>query len=410
MKQQIVILTISYPYGFKEPFLEEEILYLSRKFETVYIAPLSQINNNDRIRDLPENCRVIQLIANQSLLKTVLQNIRGNLGVLKDEIFYLLQTNMLDGKKIKLVFQKWKETVYYQSKLQNLSQEIFTKKTLFYSYWSDLWLTSLLSLASLKKHKINVVSRAHGYDLYHERTKENYLPFKHFNLKHIQYQYPVSNHGTAYLKKLFPDFTEKIKTQYLGVRALSLLPDNTHIQSKFHIVSCSSIIELKRVEKIAEALQCSVDNIQWTHLGGGPLEKELRQVCHKLPPNISYHITGQLEHSEILEFYKQTPIDLFINVSKFEGLPVSVMEAISVGCTLIITDVGGSKELAQPEYAKVLKMNFETVELTQAINYFIQMPKSDLAKAKLNAKRYFNEKFNSQTNYNDFSNQLLELL
>ena len=46
-------------------------------------------------------------------------------------------------------------------------------------------------------------------------------------------------------------------------------------------------------------------------------------------------------------------IDLFINTSSSEGVPVSIMEALSVGIPIIATDVGGTKEIVTKTTARI---------------------------------------------------------
>ena len=46
---------------------------------------------------------------------------------------------------------------------------------------------------------------------------------------------------------------------------------------------------------------------------------------------------------------RSQPIDIFINVSSSEGLPVAIMEAISFDIPIIATNVGGTSEIVTPE-------------------------------------------------------------
>ncbi|WP_243669706.1 glycosyltransferase [Methanoculleus chikugoensis] len=64
-----------------------------------------------------------------------------------------------------------------------------------------------------------------------------------------------------------------------------------------------------------------------------------------LPGNVSHRFTGYLDNAAVLEHYRQSPIDVFINVSESEGIPVSIMEAESCGIPVIATAVGGIPEI-----------------------------------------------------------------
>lgn len=115
----------------------------------------------------------------------------------------------------------------------------------------------------------------------------------------------------------------------------------------YTIVSCSNIIPVKRCNKIVDILSC-LDGfqIQWFHFGDGEeREKLIQYTQNKLSDNVSFHIDGAIPNSELMDFYKNTQVDLFINVSDSEGIPVSMMEALSFGIPVIATNVGGTSEI-----------------------------------------------------------------
>src|SRR5690606_35919751 len=84
--------------------------------------------------------------------------------------------------------------------------------------------------------------------------------------------------------------------------------------------------------------------IQWHHFGDGPqmslLEREKSEISIK---NLTITLHGRVENSKIYDFYRYNPVDLFINLSSSEGIPVSIMEAISCGIPVVATNVGGTK-------------------------------------------------------------------
>ena len=94
-----------------------------------------------------------------------------------------------------------------------------------------------------------------------------------------------------------------------------------------------------------EALFLLKSKISWTHFGGGPLLDELKASAKSAPQNISIDFTGQVAKEEVLRFYSENPVDLFVNVSESEGIPVSIMEAMSFGIPVLATNVGGVSEV-----------------------------------------------------------------
>ena len=99
--------------------------------------------------------------------------------------------------------------------------------------------------------------------------------------------------------------------------------------SPLQIVSCSRIVDVKRVPLLAKAISL-LDGIglrvEWIHYGDGPQLEEAKCACKALKYSTAY-FAGSLPNNEILEEYATKHFDLFVNVSTSEGLPLSIMEA-----------------------------------------------------------------------------------
>ena len=52
--KQLIFFTESFPYGKGESFIENEIEYLSREFDRIYILP--KTSSTQEQRSLPANC------------------------------------------------------------------------------------------------------------------------------------------------------------------------------------------------------------------------------------------------------------------------------------------------------------------------------------------------------------------
>lgn len=55
--------------------------------------------------------------------------------------------------------------------------------------------------------------------------------------------------------------------------------------------------------------------------------------------------------------YSEHPVDVFINLSTNEGVPVSIMEAISFDIPIVATDVGGTSEIVTDETGILVSSN-----------------------------------------------------
>lgn len=107
--------------------------------------------------------------------------------------------------------------------------------------------------------------------------------------------------------------------------------------------------------------------IQWTHIGGGKGFNALQQQLQQLPANLTVHLTGAITNREVIGHYLHHPVDIFVNVSASEGLPVSIMEAISFNIPVIATNVGGTNEIVTSESGVLLDPHFSAQELADQI-------------------------------------------
>lgn len=78
-------------------------------------------------------------------------------------------------------------------------------------------------------------------------------------------------------------------------------------------------------------------------LGGRGTGRKLKNLVHKLKLESNVIFLGEIPFSKISKFYEE--IDIYIQPSLQEGLPRSVVEAMSVGCPCIGSKAGGIGEL-----------------------------------------------------------------
>ena len=109
-------------------------------------------------------------------------------------------------------------------------------------------------------------------------------------------------------------------------------------------------------------------------------------------------ILGPLPHEKIYEWLKN--IDVYIQPSYQEGLSRSILEAMSEGCCVICTDVGGNFELIDNKYLfkkkdihqlseKLSNLSNEDILEQSAINY-IKTLKYDQKLLDEKRKKFYN--------------------
>ena len=174
-----------------------------------------------------------------------------------------------------------------------------------------------------------------------------------------------------------------------------------------HIVSCSLITDIKRIDKIIDILEkiekSGNYNIKWTHIGDGNRRPELEKSVRTRLKKTEAEFLGNIPNNEVYDYYKNNPVDLFISTSKSEGLPVSMMEAASFGIPIVSTDVGGVCEIVESGYnGQLLGERASTDEFADYIKHFYNMNKSERAFYRENSRRLWEEYFNAGKAYPDF--------
>jgi glycosyltransferase involved in cell wall biosynthesis len=105
--------------------------------------------------------------------------------------------------------------------------------------------------------------------------------------------------------------------------------------------------------------------------------------------------------------YTEKPYHLFVNVSESEGIPVSIMEALSFGIPCIATDVGGTREIVRDKYNGILlEKDFEPEVLADWISYFAKLPDSEYQAYRNRSRLSWQENYDADRNYKAFVNTL----
>ncbi len=394
----IIFLTAEYPFGHGETFVENEIRFLKENCKKLVIVPFRSDVKCDCRLDEDQAVEIFRL--NKSCLRWFMSLLVGLVSrKVWTEWRHLWKTNQRSLYKCGCVLWFFaKARVRFSQVQQIVRRWNHTEKLLIYCYWAGVQACVAAKLKSINS-TIVVVTRAHGYDLYQDRPE--YIPFYRETFRVIDEIFPVSEHGASYLCNRFPMFKEKISAFYLGTNDYGM---NEVLSGQiFHIVSCSSMVALKRIHLIIEALSMMSQNIRWTHYGTGPLKKELEEKACLLPNNIQWTFRGNVPNQKLMDEYKNTGIDLFVNVSTSEGLPVSIMEASSFGIPIIATNVGGTPEIVEDGVnGYILPSDLTGEQLKNAIEKFLLLSLKQKEKMRLHARTIWKQKFFAEDNYNIF--------
>ncbi len=347
--KHLIFFTSQFPFGHAETFIENELSFLAGAFDRIFIVT-NNISDNAS-RPVPEKIKIIRVSSAVPLRYKLSAAAHFFTPVIQKEKNFIKRLKLpLNRPVISAMLGGYAQAIYTADLIGDImaQNDLLAASTVLYSYWMSN-IAAGIALYKLKNPEVKAVCRAHGWDVYFERHTPPYLPLRGFILSALDYCCCISENGKEYFEKLFPGQTKNnILVSRLGTfnKTGKVSYGNT---GKLVLVSCSNIIPLKRIHLIIEAI-ASIENIQidWTHFGSGSLEQEIRAAAkQKLSSraNISFRFAGQINNAVLLDYYASNNIDLFINLSETEGLPVSFMEAGSFGIPVIATNVGGVSEI-----------------------------------------------------------------
>ena len=409
--KRIILFTRKYPFGVHETFIDEELQVLSKEFDSVLIFP-NQIGSP--VRDVPGNVIVDTSMSLREVGKVTL--FWKALGSISPRLFlHEITTNEKFNffpKALWRILLNLEEASRVQRYLRRLEKEgeLDLVNTVFYTYW--LGGQSLgLSLIKEEYPDLVYVSRVHGGDLYEERHRPPYLPFRKQMYKNANRIFLISQHGADYLGKKFKEMDIPSSIARLGVTDPGFATAGSR-DGVLRIVSTSALKEVKRIGLLIEAFFEFTNvfpnhRIDWHHIGSGPLLGDLQDLAQaKLGNLISWRFLGQLTHDQVMDYYRTRPVDILMNVSSSEGIPVSIMEAQSCGIPVIATAVGGTPEIVNDQNGKLLPADPSPREIAQAIQKIIP----ELEQKKVYSRMAWEERFHSRVNYQNFTNELKSLL
>ena len=231
--------------------------------------------------------------------------------------------------------------------------------------------------------------------------------FRKWLFRNLDLAVTISEFGKKYLiEKYGIDAPKRIEVHRLGVFDQGLNPQERN--GVFQIVSCSNLVPVKRVALLAEAIGSLRFSVEWTHIGDGPMRSEVEKEIAKFPTHIHGVLLGAIPNSKVLEYYSTHHVDLFINVSESEGVPVSIMESFSFGIPVIATDVGGVKEIVDENVGKLLPANVDVTQIREAISEFYYNPNQAVLRSQ--SRERWGERCDATKNYTQFCDVVSGLL
>lgn len=126
-------------------------------------------------------------------------------------------------------------------------------------------------------------------------------------------------------------------------------------------------------------------NIQFVWCGDGELKSELTS------PNIK--CTGWIERKELENYLANA--DIYLSTSLWEGLPLSVLEAMSIGLPVVLSDCVGNRDLVENN-------GFLYNNKFEAVKYINELLKKNIFMLGINSRKFVREEFNIENMKNSY--------
>ena len=227
-----------------------------------------------------------------------------------------------------------------------------------------------------------------------------------FSIKKSDIVVTPSKHLKNFILNL--GFKNKIEIINNGV----LIPEeNTNIftNDQINITIVSRLVSHKNIEKIIKAISdLNSPLINLNIIGDGPELNQLQKISLESnnKDNIIFH--GKLNRDEINHIFLNS--DIYIQASNYEGLPHSLLEAMSYGIPVLCTPVGECKEiLGNENRGYILDLPVSKNNIKSKISEIIG--EKDIANKKgERGKDFINEKYNLTNSFNLYKNLFTRLL
>ena len=414
-KKTLILLCDNYPLSAREFFIDDEMRVIAPKFNKVLIYTASSGSGDNLNRFVPDNAEVVSFSRQKFEAGKLKSFFRIFTPMFIAEFFFALKKLPLKYwlSAFKIMYVDMHRATNLKKELMALckAKNIDMADCVFYSYWHDY---KALALAMLRRKKQNLkcVARAHRWDVFADKNKIPYLPFKKFILCNLSRTFSISQAGKDYFEMYIDKkLDEKVTISRLG-KFNRYVPVCKKDSEAFIICSCSNINPMKRVHLIVEILSnMHTQNVKWVHFGEGFEESKnlIYQTIQSKFPTLDYELKGMVSNEKILEYYSQNYVDLFINVSDNEGIPVSIMEAMSAGIPVVATDVGGTAEIVNEKNGYLIDIDFNPNKVAEIIDAYLNSPMMIQEEFRREAYSMWKNNYDAAGNYSNFSEIILNL-
>lgn len=164
---------------------------------------------------------------------------------------------------------------------------------------------------------------------------------------------------------------DKIKTIYNGIDLNEEAVTPSFCPPRPFLVTAGRLVPWKGIDELVVSLK---ELQTWTLvvIGDGPERGRLEELAIEKEVSNRVVFTGEIKRSEVMGWCKEA--DVFVLNSKFESFSYQVAEAMSVGASVIATNIGSLPELISQGKDGLLVEKGDQVSLIEAIRSVEENP------------------------------------
>ena len=156
----------------------------------------------------------------------------------------------------------------------------------------------------------------------------------------------------------------------------------------------SRLVRQKNIDLVINSLDyLSRNNSFKFHLniiGDGPEYEKIKNLIENLNLGDSINLIGAKFGSELEEYYKSS--NYLLQLSSYEGMPHSILEAMNYGLIVITSNFGGNNELIGNNDLGYIVENLEIEQIVKSINISVNSSNNQTMSSK--GKNLVNEEYN----------------
>jgi len=228
---------------------------------------------------------------------------------------------------------------------------------------ANLYETAFLGFLIKRLQHIPVVLTEHSSAYPRRLFKPGHLEFARFCMNRLDMLLPVSrdleNHmRRAGVKGSFEVIPNVVDTTLFHPRKESYSPQMPRLPLGIIVAGLVPVKQIDLLIKVIAATNQSGYPVHLRVIGGGGERLNLERLAKFLGINELVHFEGYMPKPQIAEQLRQA--DFFVLSSRWENLPVALLEALATGLPVLAPAVGGIPEIFNKSNAPIIGRMFTT--------------------------------------------------